>query len=441
MYKLTIIYFLMIASIFAQQDKIQFFEKSNGVYKENSSLASKFPVKVAANAIDQYQIAQRVAYDVQLAKAGYTSEKRKTLVSGKTYRPVIVQVHSQWFKNKRPTTFMGGVSGGTKVLENGTRESIKGQPLIMLKHSHTHHSGLVHETGHAIMNALYQGKNLPSGGGSHGYNKLTSKGLAYLEGFAEFFTAAHKTNSHIKKLKYSGKSPSQLNQIEGFTASVMLQLFNKFGIKGIFQVMAETKPRSFAEFAESYMQRYPDQAETLLAAMQNSSGNAWPTAEQIKEFKENGVKGLDLDGNGVIYGAKNLFVGTEFHSDYQWRDTDSTTPNPSSAGDSTGVTLGDVASDNSSSTSSSGNLENNPKVSQLEQQLAAVKKKQRKAKKWLWIPFLRGKKLRSYSSQISSLESQIQQERQSAASDSGVAADPQNDHPTTAYDSDLNNND
>lgn len=439
MIKLIIAYIFIIGSVFAQQDKIQFFVKSGNLYKENKSLASNFPVKVASKAIDQYQIAQKIATDVQFAKAGVGSEKRADIIKKKPTRPILVQVHSRTFRNKRPTTFMGGISSGTKVLEDGTRESIKGQPLILLKKSHCHHSGLVHETGHAIMNALYQGKNLPSGGGSHGYNKRTSKGLAYLEGFAEFFTAAHNTNGHIKKLKYKGKSPAALNEIEGFTASVMLQLFNKFGIKGIFQIMAETKPRSFAEFAEAYMQRYPEQAETLLAAMQRSSSNSWPTAGQINEFKVNGAKGLDLDGNGVVYGANNPFKDTDFHSDVLWIGNNDVVTS-TAQGSSSSSTSRDDTGDVTLSTDTGGSSTPNSQVSALEQQLASVKKKQRKAKKWLWIPFLRGKKLRSYSSQIESLESKIQIERQNttASSDSGIGADSINDHPTTAYDSDLN---
>ena len=166
-----ILFLLGIGSIYASQPKIHFFVKSGGTLRENSSLAKHFPIAVASKAIDQYQIAQKLAFNIQLAREGFTKDKRQKLIDAKPTRSIIVEVHNKWFKNKRPTTYMKGVGKRSVIYKDGTKQSIQGYPLILLKKSHSHHSGLVHETGHAIMNALYQGKNLPSGCGSHSYNK------------------------------------------------------------------------------------------------------------------------------------------------------------------------------------------------------------------------------------------------------------------------------
>jgi hypothetical protein len=156
---------------------------------------------------------------------------------------------------------------------------------------------LAHETGHAVMNALYNGKDLPvTQGQNHSHDSITDPAFAFVEGFAEYYGAASFGDSAIPR-PYRSQNPQELNSTEGYIACVLLEIHNKFGQDDIFTVMAETKPGSCFEFLEAYMHKHPERTTEILEILRRNS-KLWPP-ENLFTTKTT----PDLNGDGNIFGT------------------------------------------------------------------------------------------------------------------------------------------
>ena len=161
---------------------------------------------------------------------------------------------------------------------------------------------VAHETGHAVMNALYSGSDMPlCKGGSHHHDSIKDPEFALVEGFAEYYAKVTYGDRHMPR-SYNDRNPQQLNSSEGYIASVLVQLDQAIGQDALYNLFAEFKPKTPAQVLEAALSRHRDKGLQILEAMQVHSGDRWPPDDFIKKFQEGTLTSLDLDGDGKAFG-------------------------------------------------------------------------------------------------------------------------------------------
>lgn len=339
----------------------------------------------------------------------------------------------------------------SRVTAEGRTVNISKQPVISLGARYMNEEGSIsHEVGHAIMGELYGRGNLPRGGGGrHTLQSITNPGMAWIEGFAQFYASSVGANDDPDRLIFD-RNPRDALRSEGLVARVLIDMDKKYGSReDIFAVMAETKPQNFADFLEAYIHKFPDRAEEVMRILAHVSSGNWPTQEQLNSFRANGFANIDLDGDGRSFGSDNPLKGSMSRVVAQNGGARSDTAGTREPSTATDPANGDSDVEPSRSDDSPtvdtdipvGPVNNpgNSQIAQLDQQISELREKEAWHKRWNWIPFYRGRKLRGIRSQIASLESQRQSlsDTPVAMSMEGQSADPDEDLPENAIATDL----
>lgn len=298
---------------------IIFIEKldNSGNYRkvQDTSFSDKIPTQSnqMKSAILGYQLAQKIAFERSLAAKGIPKPSIEFLSSQKESKPLYVEIdNGDWAYN-----LMNGKN--IQIISNKQVTNIYSAPIIKFgrnipnsTHSHFMGETCSHEIGHAVMNALYNGKNLPKNqGGEHTIDSIKSPSFAWIEGFAEYYAASTYGDSKFPR-SYKDRNPSELNSSEGYIASVLLELDQLYSKKDIFNIIADIKPQSPADFLEEYISRFPKRATDVFSIMKKFSNNEWPDATFITKYEQGTLATLDLDanGSGAIY-AKDLPIPTQ----------------------------------------------------------------------------------------------------------------------------------
>ncbi|MEM3466633.1 MAG: hypothetical protein QW566_09205, partial [Candidatus Jordarchaeales archaeon] len=114
---------------------------------------------------------------------------------------------------------------------------------------------IIHEYGHAIMDSLYNG--IPGSGGEHQWGQPIDPVLAFVEGWANFFScAARKSNKHQGWDAERNDWP-QGDNVEGAITGILYDIFDSssdgrdslsLGIDEIFSILKNHKPKTIHEF-------------------------------------------------------------------------------------------------------------------------------------------------------------------------------------------------
>lgn len=158
---------------------------------------------------------------------------------------------------------------------------------------------IAHETGHMIMDQLYETPNYPKSDyyGSHSKNTVSDEGFAISEGWAEAMEALStkeyraqngtgsswrlKTQQNIEDNKYiykdagvtnvtntsALKTSSEMLSTEGVNAAMFYDMLDSNGIQNsyskICSVFEDNKPQTYREFVYDYIQKYPEDQSTV----------------------------------------------------------------------------------------------------------------------------------------------------------------------------------
>lgn len=175
-------------------------------------------------------------------------------------------------------------------------------------------SVIAHETGHMIMDQLYERNNYPETNyyGSHSKNTVSDEGFALSEGWAEAIEAlstreyhdkptswrieTHKNiaeNKYVFKNQGVTKGPNdgilkngmEMMTTEGVNASLFYDILNSNRIQApyskVCQVFESSKPQTYRDFVDSYIQQFPEDR-----------------SQMIKQFLDN-TKYATVDGNAT----------------------------------------------------------------------------------------------------------------------------------------------
>ena len=175
-------------------------------------------------------------------------------------------------------------------------------------------SVIAHETGHMIMDQLYERNNYPATEyyGAHSKNTVSDEGFAISEGWAEAIEALStkeyhdnasswriKTHKNIAENKYVFKNQGvtdgpndgvlkngmEMLSTEGVNASLFYDVLDNNRIQApyskICQVFETSKPQTYRDFVDAYIQKFPEDR-----------------SQMIKQFLEN-TKYATVDNNAT----------------------------------------------------------------------------------------------------------------------------------------------
>ncbi|MCO4781989.1 MAG: hypothetical protein KC646_06650 [Candidatus Cloacimonetes bacterium] len=291
---------------FSSSAEVVFIERldNSGNYRQiqNNSFSDKIPTQSTEmkSAIAGYELSQKIAFERSLVAKGIPTPSVKFLSSQKKTKPLYIEVdNGDWAYN-----LMNGKN--IQIISDKGTKRVQGAPIIKFGRNipnsgHKHFMGETcsHEIGHAVMNALYSGKNLPKNqGGEHTIDSIKSPSFAWIEGFAEYYAASTYGDKKFPR-GYKDRNSAELNSSEGYIASVLLELDKNFSKEDIFNVIVDIKPQSPADFLEEYIARYPKRASTVFEIMKKYSNEEWPDETFITKYNQGSLPTLDLDGNGT----------------------------------------------------------------------------------------------------------------------------------------------
>lgn len=180
-------------------------------------------------------------------------------------------------------------------------------------------SVMAHEIGHMIMDQLYERPNYPKTNyyGGHSKNSVTDEGFALSEGWAEALEALStrgqhdnatswriKTHKNIAENKYIFKNQGvttgpndgilkngmEMLSTEGVNASLFYDVLNNGRIQAPFekvcQVFEHSKPQTYREFVESYVQRYPEDRSQMIKQFLDNTKYATVDSSATARYKE-----------------------------------------------------------------------------------------------------------------------------------------------------------
>lgn len=295
--------FILLSFNYSQVIFIERLDNS-GNYRElqDNSFSDKIPTQSneMKSAISGYELAQKIAFRRSLAAKGVPGPSIEFLSSQRKTKPLYIEVdNGDWAYN-----LMNGKN--IQIVSNKEVKRVQGAPIIKFgrnipNSTHKHFMGETcsHEIGHAVMNTLYSGKNLPKNqGGEHTIDSIKSPSFAWIEGFAEYYAASTYGDNKFPR-GYKDRDSSELNSSEGYIASVLLELDKLHSKEDVFNVIADIKPQSPADFLEEYIARYPSRAKDVFSIMKKYSNDEWPDDTFITKYEQGNLPTIDLDGNGV----------------------------------------------------------------------------------------------------------------------------------------------
>ncbi|PCJ20560.1 MAG: hypothetical protein COB02_03305 [Candidatus Cloacimonadota bacterium] len=305
--------FLLLFTISFTSANIIFIEKIDNIgnFREiqNNDFTNKIPVetKEVQRAISGYDLAQKIAFQQNLRKQGVLEPSIQFLSKTKKNKPLYIEIdNGDWAYN-----IMEGKN--LQIIRNKQITRVNKAPIIKIgrnipNSNDKHFMGetFSHEIGHAVMNALYSGKDLPkSQGGSHTIDSIKSPSFAWIEGFGEYYAASTYGDDKFPR-SYNNRSKQELNSSEGYIASILLELDQAFSKEDIFTVIADSHPQSPADFLEQYLSAHPNRSQKIFEIMKKYSNNKWPDQQFILNYQQGNLLILDLDGDQKgIYLAKD----------------------------------------------------------------------------------------------------------------------------------------
>jgi len=297
--------FLLPAALWSNVLFVQEVSPGNYVEVDNTEFARYFPLeheKMQA-AFQAYQRAQEVANQV---KASSQKSPLSLLSPLQNKDPLIISLdNGDWAYNEMYGKQVSiGLKNGRRMQRDPAPLTRIGRNMPQLNNRKFMGEVLAHETGHAVMNVLFQGSGMPHcSGGEHTHDSIKDPQFAMVEGFAEYFAASTFGDPMIPR-SYDNRNREQLNASEGFVASVLLGIDEKFGQDAIFETIAQDKPVSLGQFAEAFLARNPQSLDDLLEIMRKHSGKQWPMDSFLQALKEGTLDSLDLDGDGLMFPPK-----------------------------------------------------------------------------------------------------------------------------------------
>ncbi|HNX77699.1 MAG TPA: hypothetical protein PLM07_07545 [Candidatus Rifleibacterium sp.] len=176
-----------------------------------------------------------------------------------------------------------------------------------------------HEVGHMIMDQLYERNNYPATAyyGAHSKNTVSDEGFALSEGWAEAIEALStrdqhdladswriKTHKNIAENKYVFKnqgvtdgvndgllkSGADMLSTEGVNASLFYDVMNGGRIQApyskICQVFENSKPQTYREFVDAYIQKYPEDRSQMIKQFLDNTKYATVDSNATAKYKE-----------------------------------------------------------------------------------------------------------------------------------------------------------
>ncbi len=180
-------------------------------------------------------------------------------------------------------------------------------------------SVIAHETGHMIMDQLYERNNYPATNyyGAHSKNTVSDEGFALSEGWAEAIEALStreyhdnptswriKTHKNIADNKYVFKNQGvtdgpndgilkngmEMLSTEGVNASLFYDVLNNNRIQAPFskvcQVFETSKPQTYRDFVDAYIQRYPEDRSQMIRQFLDNTKYATVDETATSRYKE-----------------------------------------------------------------------------------------------------------------------------------------------------------
>ena len=180
-------------------------------------------------------------------------------------------------------------------------------------------SVIAHETGHMIMDQLYERPNYPATSyyGSHSKNTVSDEGFALSEGWAEAIEALStkeyhddasswriKTHKNIAENKYVFKNQGvttgpndgilkngmEMLSTEGVNASLFYDVLNNSRIQApyskVCQVFETAKPQTYRDFVEAYIQKFPEDRSQMIGQFLDNTKYATVDNNATSRYKE-----------------------------------------------------------------------------------------------------------------------------------------------------------
>ena len=180
-------------------------------------------------------------------------------------------------------------------------------------------SVIAHETGHMIMDQLYERNNYPATNyyGSHSKNTVSDEGFAISEGWAEAIEALStreyhdnatswriKTHKNIADNKYIFKNQGvtdgpndgvlkngmEMLSTEGVNASLFYDVLASNRIQApyskVCQVFESSKPQTYREFVDAYIQKFPEDRSQMIRQFLDNTKYATVDGNATTRYKE-----------------------------------------------------------------------------------------------------------------------------------------------------------
>jgi len=180
-------------------------------------------------------------------------------------------------------------------------------------------SVIAHETGHMIMDQLYERPNYPATDyyGAHSKNTVSDEGFAISEGWAEAIESISTKDSHndasswriqtqknIADNKYIFKNQGvttgpndgvlkngmEMLSTEGVNASLFYDLMNNNRIQApyskICQVFETSKPQTYRDFVDAYIQKFPEDRSQMIGQFLDNTKYATVDTTATSRYKE-----------------------------------------------------------------------------------------------------------------------------------------------------------
>jgi len=290
---------LLIAnSVFAIPGDIVFVRTTDKpdvyvVCSENDPLYRKAQAKVAADqrillAVYNYKRVQsEIGLNLfnKLKKQGLSKKELKILAKKFETKPIYFCVSPSTGGNSMMTGNFTVVSKDV----SGKRRRVKvsnGSVITLAMNGDTMKGpqgdivrSITHELGHAVMAVAYGGtRNFPKSrflGKPHWHGKITDRGLAIIEGWAEFngayfcnepwVTQPVDTGKFAAKAPHTLKTYNEMMNTEGVNASIFFDIGKgtsgiKKGYRKMVKVFEEYRPKSMDEFVIAFSKMYPQDA-------------------------------------------------------------------------------------------------------------------------------------------------------------------------------------
>jgi hypothetical protein len=228
------VYLSVITASFAAD--IEFYQSDGGRYLIPAS-ESTYPLpsfgfdsQGISSALNAYQTAQSYALEEEMQRRNLPQQTR--IVIRNNFKPsslAVVINDGDWMYNEMyGSNYMVRTQSGASAMREPA--VLVGRNTPFLANQTLANESMAHEIGHAVMNALYKGQNLPKiQGQTHSYTSQTDPAFAFVEGWAEYFASVTSGDADIPR-KFTTRSA---NGLKGSTKNTARLIFSSCSLNSV----------------------------------------------------------------------------------------------------------------------------------------------------------------------------------------------------------------